>query len=203
LRALDVEVRLTPIASELAGSPPLDRDHEHASYDRDAVEAWWGRARPCGPGAARVPRPLPRQVQPVALLLGQLRSRLYALLGAARTAASRRHPGAAGRGDARVVLARVHQRRLVGGHARGARARARVLRLRLSRSRRDCPPRRSVPPRRGSTPTSRSGCCRTRPCARRRIRRRSSPSSSSRATRRSRTRSLGSRRAGAAERASG
>jgi len=42
LRALDVDVKLTPIASELAGSPPLDRDHEHASYDRDAVVAWWG-----------------------------------------------------------------------------------------------------------------------------------------------------------------
>jgi len=41
LRSLGVEARLSPIPSELPGSPRLDEDRDHASYDREAMRAWW------------------------------------------------------------------------------------------------------------------------------------------------------------------
>ena len=59
------------------------------------------------------------KVEPRAFLLGELRSRVHALQRCTRAAASGRRPGARGLGDARGVLARMHQR-ADGGPARSA-----------------------------------------------------------------------------------
>ena len=112
---------------------PSSEDRAHASYDA-------GAAPPASGGSLvqadrvfkRVPRPLHRQVQPGALLLGQLRPRGHALLGAPGAAPSRRRAELARLGHARGLLARGQQLRLLAG--RRADAAAGVLRLRLSRA---------------------------------------------------------------------
>src|SRR5205814_6295350 len=89
------------------------------------------RAGASGPAAEEIPRRLFGEVQSVAPLVGRLRPRVYALLGAAGS-------GVYGRGsqlpelrDARGVFTRVHQRRLVAGLAGRPRERASVLCLRI------------------------------------------------------------------------
>ena len=41
LDALGVHVPINPMPVEIAGAVPFDRDHEHASYDADAVHRFW------------------------------------------------------------------------------------------------------------------------------------------------------------------
>ena len=88
------------------------------------------RARPGRSHLQALPHRLSRQGEPGAFLLGQLRPRGDAVLGAAGAAASRRRARAAGRGHARGLFARGRERRFL---ARQRRLPARrVLRLRLS-----------------------------------------------------------------------
>jgi hypothetical protein len=41
LRSLDIDPSVNPMPQELANAVPFDQDREHASYDADAVGAWW------------------------------------------------------------------------------------------------------------------------------------------------------------------
>lgn len=41
LRALDADVRIWTMPSEIPDAIPFDRDHSHASYDADAVNLFW------------------------------------------------------------------------------------------------------------------------------------------------------------------
>ena len=68
--------------------------------------------------AQALPRRLPRQGQPGALLLGRLRPGGDALLGADGAAAPGRHPARRRRGDARGVFSRGEQRRLLARRRR-------------------------------------------------------------------------------------
>ena len=133
LEAAGVDVRIWRHPVELPGTPvPFDQDEVHGSYDTDAAERFWRAPGGGRPGAPSVPRPVPGQVQPGALLVGGLRPLLHPLLGAAGAPASggRAQPGRLG--HPRGVLARVHQRGLVAGRWPGGRAG--VLCVRVSRA---------------------------------------------------------------------
>lgn len=41
LRALDVDVRITPTPNEVPDGTPFPTDHAHATYDGDATRRWW------------------------------------------------------------------------------------------------------------------------------------------------------------------
>ena len=69
--------------NEIPDAIPFGEDRAHASYDPDAAQPLLARAPAGRPGVQAVPRALSRQVQPGALLLGQLRPRGDALLRAA------------------------------------------------------------------------------------------------------------------------
>ena len=91
----------------------------HAAYDPAAVTA--SGPRSCAPTGLRgLPLAVPRQVEPGALLLGQLRSRGDALLGPHGAAASGRRPEPPRLGDARGLLARGVERRLLARQRRAA-----------------------------------------------------------------------------------
>src|ERR1041384_4463298 len=85
-----------------------------------------------GPRAAAASGTLPRQIEPVALLVGRLRSGVHAVLGSPGAAPPRGDTASRRLRHARGVLPRVHQRRMVAGERRRAGGGARVLRLRLS-----------------------------------------------------------------------
>ena len=120
-----------------------------------------------GPGAEGVSRPLHRQGQPGAFLLGQLRPRGDALFRPHGAAADGRHAQRRQLGDGGGLFARGLELRLLAGQRR-LRPR-RLLRLRLSGARRATATRRCA--RRGpsTTRTSASSSCRTTRCARRAI----------------------------------
>ena len=116
-----------------------------------------------------LPHRLPRQVQPGAFLLGQLRSGRHAFLRAPRAAVPGYRARAGRRGDARGVFPRGEQRRLL---ARRRRRRLPVLLLVHLSDHRPLQQRQRLAPRRQpSTRRSASSCCPTRQCAVRRIRR--------------------------------
>ena len=85
----------------------LPRTAIHSAYDAGAAHALLARA---GAGRSRLqalPQPLPRQGEPGALLLGQLRPRGHTLLGPAGAAASgRRSAGCPMRSRARPIRTR-------------------------------------------------------------------------------------------------
>ena len=108
---------------------PLRRDRTHL-VRRDAAQRCWRRCPADGP--ARLPRPVPRQVQPRPLLVGRLRPVLHALLGPTRAPAPWRYPEPPRLDHARGLLARVHQRGVVARRRRAERAG--LLRLCLPRA---------------------------------------------------------------------
>ena len=76
---------------EIPDAIPFDKDHVHASYDRDQVERFWRALVADGPRVRAVPRRVRRQGQPRAPVLGRARPRRHPLL---RPAAPRRTPAA-------------------------------------------------------------------------------------------------------------
>ena len=89
LRALGVDIAIWTMPSEIAGADPVrarPRARRLRRRCRATVLAPAGAGRP---RVEHVPRPLPRQVQPRAFLLGQLRPRGHALLRPHRAAAHR------------------------------------------------------------------------------------------------------------------
>ena len=153
---------------------------------RIASGARWSRPTGSSSGSAQ----LPRQSQPGAFLLGQLRSRGDAFLRPARAASSGRRAGASRRGDARGLFARSQQRGLLAGRPR---IRGRVLFLRLSRTGRLPRQRRSVRAPRSSTRTCANSSCPMTPCGRRAIRIGCCSTFSTRPTKRRRLRKMGPR----------
>src|SRR5438128_6066819 len=106
-------------------------------------------AGPDQTGPGRVPRPVRREDEPRALLVGELRSRPHTVLGPSVPGPPGWHSQPVGRRDARGLLARVYQRRVVAWRRLFADSGARVLRLRLSRAgrlsrRRDRPGQRGL-----------------------------------------------------------
>ena len=90
LADLEVPVRIHTTPNEIPDAIPFEQDRQHAAYDAAAVTRFW-RALIQVDRVFKVFRArLHRQVQPGALLLGQLRPRRDALLGSRRAAAPRR-----------------------------------------------------------------------------------------------------------------
>ena len=142
------------------------RTRIHAAYDREHGHAVLAGARPDATGVRAVPRRVRRQGQPCPPVLGRARSRRHPVLRSPRAAASRRRTELRAARDARGLLARGQQRRLLAGPRR----RRRLLLVRLSRSPTATgrlPGR--LAPRPGSTRHWASSCCPTRPSAQRPI----------------------------------
>ena len=166
LRGLGVAVAIKEMPNEVAEPDPLLAGPRPRCLRRRRGASLLARARPGRSRLQALPHRLPRQGEPGAFLLGQLRPRGDPVLRPAGAAASRRRARAARRGHARGLFARGQQRRLL---ARQRRLPARrVLRLRLSRAGGLPRPARS---RRApaSTRRSASSSCPTRPCGRRPI----------------------------------
>ena len=79
----------SPKPNEVADAIPFDEDETHHVLRPRLRESLLAGARAVRPRVQAVPRPLHRQVQPGALLLGRARPRRHALLRPARPAASR------------------------------------------------------------------------------------------------------------------
>jgi hypothetical protein len=85
LASLGIAVKLWTMPVEIEGAIPFEQDHVHSAYDKDAVNRF------CA---------LPRQGQPGAFFLGQLRPRRHAVLGKARSPSSRNRAPSRELGDA-------------------------------------------------------------------------------------------------------
>ena len=129
LAAAGVEVAINVVPNEMADPIPFPEDTRHAAYDAAAAHAVLARAGAGRPRLPPVPHRLPRQGEPGAFLLGRLRPRGDALLRPAGAAASGRHPRPARRGDARGLLARGQQRRLLARQRRLSAGRVLFVRL--------------------------------------------------------------------------
>ena len=87
----------------------------HASYDRDYANRFWRVLAASQRGVRAIPHRLPRQGEPGAFLLGQLRSRGDALFRPQRAAPSRRRAEPARRRRAGGLFARSVERGLLAG----------------------------------------------------------------------------------------
>ena len=139
LRALGIDVRIWTMPVEVADPIPFEQDREHAAYDPDAVNRFWRALALARPGVHRIPRPVSRQGEPGAFLLGQLRSRGHPIFRPARAAAAEQSADP-GRGQPRGLFARGQQLRLLARQWRLRPGRLLLLRLpaaaRLRRRRR-------------------------------------------------------------------
>ena len=114
MATLDLRVKIYGKPNEIADPIPFAKDEIHRAYDRGVREPLLAGPRAGRPRLQGVPRPLHRQVQPGAPLLGRPGHRGHALLRAHGSRASGRHPEPAGLGDPRSLLARGEQLRLLG-----------------------------------------------------------------------------------------
>ena len=138
---------------------PVPRGHAPRRLRRGRGQRVLARAGSRRPRLPSLPHRVPRQGEPGAFLLGQLRPRGDALLRPTGAAASRRHSRPARRGHARGLFARGEQRRLLARQRRLSAGR--VLFVRLSdtdrlRAGRDRSARRGLVEGRWA-----NGCCRT------------------------------------------
>lgn len=91
LRALGVELRMRPVPVEITDDvTPFPDDRTHASYDPDAAQRCLACAARRRWRTRGVSGRIPRQIEPVALLLGLVRSRVHTLLRPARSRSSGR-----------------------------------------------------------------------------------------------------------------
>jgi len=95
---LGLSARFRPVPDEVERPIPFAEDRQHASYDPEQAHRFWRVLLQADRILKRFRGRFVRQVQSGALLLGQLRSRAHALLGAAGARATRREPHDA-RGD--------------------------------------------------------------------------------------------------------
>ena len=132
LHALGVDVRMHAAPNEMPDATPFAQDTTHATYDGDAAHRWW-RALCSADRALKAFRSgFVGKVQPVALLVGRLRSRVHALFRPPRAATRRRNSQLPRLRDARGVFARVHQCWILARVCRLAGVGRRVLRVRVS-----------------------------------------------------------------------
>ena len=162
LRDIGVEVAINEMPNEVPESDPLFGGPHPRGLRRGGGASLLARARADRPRLQAVSQRLPRQGEPRAFLLGQLRPRGDALLRPAGAAASRRRAGPARRGHPRSLFARGQQRRLLAGQRRlpaGG-----LLLLRLSGAA-GLPRPAASRPERASTLRSASSSCPTIRCA--------------------------------------
>ena len=130
VRRLGIDVDIASMPCEIENCVAFDRDRRHAQYDPARVSKFHQALIAVRPRDEPVSRPLPRQGEPGALLLGQLRSGRDAFFRAHRAAAEGSYAARRRLGDGGSLFARMLQLRLL---ARQRRPWSRiVLRLRLS-----------------------------------------------------------------------
>ena len=112
LRSLGIEVTINTKPQEIADPVPFEQDLRPGAYDRECRGKAGADSALDDRGDAGVPRPLHRQIEPAALLLGELRPGVDALLRA-------RGASAQGRDHGTGVFARGDQRRLLAGRRSG------------------------------------------------------------------------------------
>ena len=163
LRRLDIDVHIWTMPSEIENAVPFEQDRTHAQYDPAYVAAIPAGAGAGHSGDERIPRPLHRQGQPGAFLLGQLRSRGDALFRPHRAAAQGRHAQRRELGDGGSLFARSLKLRLLARQRRLTAARRSTstpIRSRPAMATRAC-----KPPGASTTRTSANSSCPTTPCA--------------------------------------
>ncbi len=150
VRELVGDVPFDAQPQEVPWTVALDADEEHATLRRGAGRRVPRRGVARGADPRRVPRAVPRPLDPGERLVGLVRPRREPVLGRARPAAVGRlhHAQRDGRAGGR--------RRLVAG--RRALRQGRVLRLRAPGARRPTAAPRSSPPPRAGTASSASTC---------------------------------------------
>ena len=126
--------------SEVVDATPFTERTAISDYRPEIAERLWRIFSIADMALKRFRGELPRQVESVARLLGQLRPRDDALFGAHGAAASGRHSEPRRLGDARGLFARSLERRFLAGHA-GASSGRHSMRT-PTRSRRASPRRR-------------------------------------------------------------
>ena len=162
LKRLDLPVRISARPNEVPDAIPFKDDETHRAYDADAVNRFW-RALAQADRVFKIFRGrFIGKCSPVHLFWGRWICG-HSLFGAAGAGASGRHPGPARSRDARSVLARSEQLRILGGNR--ADRLSGVLLVRLCVAAGVCRRRASGRMRRSSARTSASSSCRTIACA--------------------------------------
>ena len=115
LNGIGVAAAIQEMPNEVPNPIPFSQDRTHAAYDPAAAHRFW-RAPIQADRVFKLFRTgFLGKARPVHFLLGQLRPRRDSFLRAARSAPSRRRPRVARRSDARSLLARSQQRRVLAG----------------------------------------------------------------------------------------
>ena len=113
LRDLGVDVRISTKPVEVAEAIPFEADETHGSYDQAHAHAFWRGLLQADRVHEDVPERLRRQGQPGPVLLGKLRPRRRAILGATRSDPPGRRAQLSRLGHGRGLLPRGEQPRLV------------------------------------------------------------------------------------------
>jgi hypothetical protein len=92
LKMLGVDVKIQPMSCELPVNVRLDQDVAHQTYDKAAVNRWFRALLTIDTIFKEFRADFIGKSSPVHFLLGQLRSRRYALQRAACSRAARRRP---------------------------------------------------------------------------------------------------------------
>ncbi len=91
LRELGIDVAIWTMPVEVMDAVPFEQDHQHKSYDADAVQRFWRALVQCDRVMKHFRAGFIGKVSPGAFLLGQLRSCGDAVFREDRTRASRWH----------------------------------------------------------------------------------------------------------------
>ena len=94
LKELDVAVAINDMPCEIAGATAFADDRQHAAYDAEYAQRFWQALVQIDRVFKAIPHRVHRQMQPRALLLGQLRSGRHPLFRAARPELHRQGPRA-------------------------------------------------------------------------------------------------------------
>ena len=117
LEALGTPVAIHGAPNEMPTAIPFAEDRAPRAYDGAYAQRFWRVLLAADRVLKRVPHRLPRQGQPGALLLGQLRPGGDPVLRPAGPASPRRRAASARRGGAGGLFPRGQQRRLLAGRA--------------------------------------------------------------------------------------
>ena len=120
LEGLDLPVTIHATPNEVADAIRFDQDETHRAYDPEYANRFWRVLRADQSRPARISHAVHRQVQPRPFLLGRARPGRHPILRPASAPASGRDPESARPGDARCLLARSEQLRLLARRRRGA-----------------------------------------------------------------------------------
>ena len=104
LAELGIAVAINEKPCEIAGATPFSQDRTHAAYDPQYARRFWQILLQSDRVLKNIPHRLPRQVQPRAFLLGELRSRGHTLLRPPCPALYGHGPGSGPGGNARSLL---------------------------------------------------------------------------------------------------